>query len=348
MERRSRELEEKASLMAAEVEKLESMGGGGGGGGGESTVAASSAAGGGSGSLKPAVGMEARARLLESEKARLESEKLSLERQMRDMKLSLTSSEAGRKRLEGQLDSVGKQEGELSKERALRVEAEKKLAEAELRMKRLSAALEKSGTKLDLNIFADVRALMSFFEEQTERAARDAKKTDLTKRALEAKRKYLINKGGGSALDQDLPVEVFIEEILAEERAAEEKGVKATKGWGGKIAGGITSLFGGKNSSKNKEENDDDSGDGGGESEDESPKHTTSSSSSSSSGIAAPPLKPEATAGYATEDDQGPLPSGWVLQWDATDKWYSNAALGATSWLRPNADGSIPPQPAQQ
>jgi ferritin-like metal-binding protein YciE len=61
------------------------------------------------------------------------------------MKLSLSSSEAGRKRLEGQLVGLGKQEGELSKERALRQEAEKRLAEAESRMKRLSSALERSG-----------------------------------------------------------------------------------------------------------------------------------------------------------------------------------------------------------
>jgi hypothetical protein len=39
---------------------------------------------------------------------------------MENMKLSLSSSEAGRKRLEAQLAGVGKEEGELAKERALR------------------------------------------------------------------------------------------------------------------------------------------------------------------------------------------------------------------------------------
>lgn len=348
MEKQRKELEEKAAAMAAEVEKrsmdhakiteeLASIG--------EVVEAAPTGpvSGGGPGSLKPSVGMEARARHLEAEKARLESEKLALERQMRDMKLSLTSSEAGRKRLEGQLEVVGKEEGALAKERTLRVDAEKRLAEAELRMKRLSAALERSGTKLDVNVFADVKALMTFFEEQTERATKEAKRTDLTKRALEAKRRYLISKGGGSALDQEIPIEVFIEEALAEEKAVEEKAKKGPSGF--KLGGvfGFSSIF-----SKKKTEDGDDSGDGGGSEDEGSPptgggggSSSTASASASSSSREAPPTA-TATSGYDTKDDKGPLPTGWVLQWDDADKWYSNAALGKTSWVRPNDDGSVP------
>ena len=115
-------------------------------------------AGGGSGTLKPSVGMEARARHLEAERARLESEKAQLERSVRDMKSSLEHSEGARRGLEAQLSGLGAEESELAKERALRQAAERRLAEAEASMRRLDQALKRSGTKLDVDVFQDVRS----------------------------------------------------------------------------------------------------------------------------------------------------------------------------------------------
>lgn len=116
---------------------------------------------GGPGSLKPPVGMEARARHLEAERARLESEKAQLERSVRDMKSSLEHSEGARRGLEAQLSGLGKEETELAKERALRQAAERRLAEAEASMRRLDQALKRSGTKLDTDVFQDVRACVT-------------------------------------------------------------------------------------------------------------------------------------------------------------------------------------------
>ena len=45
----------------------------------------------------------------------------------------------------------------------------------------------------------------------------------------------------------------------------------------------------------------------------------------------------------ASEDEHGKLPAGWTVHADEEgDKWYYNAATGATSWVRPNPDGSVP------
>jgi len=37
------------------------------------------------------------------------------------------------------------------------------------------------------------------------------------------------------------------------------------------------------------------------------------------------------------------LPRGWVKQTDAEgDSWFYNSKTQETSWLRPNADGTVP------
>lgn len=51
-------------------------------------------------------------------------------------------------------------------ERALRKRLERKLQIAEESLKRLDGALRRSGVKLDVDVFADVRTLMAFFEER--------------------------------------------------------------------------------------------------------------------------------------------------------------------------------------
>jgi len=48
-------------------------------------------------------------------------------------------------------------------------------------------------------------------------------------------------------------------------------------------------------------------------------------------------------AGNVTSDELGALPAGWTLQTDEEgDRWYYHASSGETSWVRPNADGSVP------
>jgi len=54
----------------------------------------------------------------------------------------------------------------LLKERQLRKRVERKLQIAEDSLKRLDHALKRSGVKLDVDVFADVKTLLSFFEER--------------------------------------------------------------------------------------------------------------------------------------------------------------------------------------
>jgi hypothetical protein len=86
---------------------------------------------------------------------------------------------------------------------------ERKLQIAEESLKRLDAALKKNSFKLDVDVFADVKTLMSFFEERAEevsflwlcmltfhfsppsQAKRDAERIEIMKEALKAKRRYL-------------------------------------------------------------------------------------------------------------------------------------------------------------
>lgn len=63
-------------------------------------------------------------------------------------------------------------------------------------------------------------------------------------------------------------------------------------------------------------------------------------------GGAAPGVVKAALVGVVAgmhHDHVGPLPDGWTVQVDEEgDIWYFNEISQATSWYRPNADGSIP------
>ena len=52
------------------------------------------------------------------------------------------------------------------KERQLRKRLERKLQIAEDSLKRLDAALRRNGVKMDVDVFADVKTLLAFFEER--------------------------------------------------------------------------------------------------------------------------------------------------------------------------------------
>ena len=52
------------------------------------------------------------------------------------------------------------------KERQMRIRLERKLKIAEDSLRRLDGALRRSGVKLDVDVFADVKTLMVFFEER--------------------------------------------------------------------------------------------------------------------------------------------------------------------------------------
>ncbi len=61
---------------------------------------------------------------------------------------------------------VCSEEGDLVKERQLRKRLERKLQIAEDSLKRLDGALRRSGVKLDVDVFADVKTLLAYFEER--------------------------------------------------------------------------------------------------------------------------------------------------------------------------------------
>lgn len=117
--------------------------------------------------------VERRARQLEDEKLRLEREKMVLERSVRDMAQTTAKlqsdyegAEAARKHLEAQMADLSNEEGDLAKERQLRKRLERKLQIAEDSLKRLDAALRRTGVKLDVDVFADVKTLLTYFEER--------------------------------------------------------------------------------------------------------------------------------------------------------------------------------------
>lgn len=215
------------------------------------------------GALKPAPGMEARAALLMEEKSRLEKEKLALERAVRDMKLSLDSSEGARRALEAQLEHVGKEEGDLAKERAMREALERKLAAAEASLQRLNMALRKGGVTLPDDVFADVKMLMQFFEERTEEARLDAHRIELMKGALAARKSALLAataEGASAASVAALPPEAFMP--AAPPKAAPAKTWMGALGFGGgkgKAAAAAAAKAGGGDG--------DDSGGGGSDSD---------------------------------------------------------------------------------
>ena len=98
----------------------------------------------------------------------------------------LENSEAARKRLEAARTELSSEEGDLANERMLRKRLERKLQIAEDSLKRLDGALRRNGVKLDVDVFADVKTLLSFFEERAEEAKRDATRIDIMKAALKA------------------------------------------------------------------------------------------------------------------------------------------------------------------
>ena len=71
-----------------------------------------------------------------------------------------------RKKLQDQFESLSAEDTDLLKERQMRKRLEKKLQIAESSLKRLDAALKRNGVKMDVDVFADVKTLMTFFEER--------------------------------------------------------------------------------------------------------------------------------------------------------------------------------------
>lgn len=294
--------------------------------------------------------VERRAAQLESEKMMLEREKVALERSVRDMKNStdairnqLESSEAARKRLETELNDLNNEEGDLATERQMRKRLERKLQIAEDSLKRLDGALRKSGVKMDVDVFSDVKTLLAYFEERTEEAKRDAQRIDLMKQALKAKRKYLM-------------ASARVETVAATEElvTGNEEEAEGDDGWGDDDGFGpskspakttptvnpsTTNAASSSSSSstaatnKNTARKESVDTDGWGSSdEDKNSEQGEATGTTTNNGI---------TIVY--EDEEGPLPTDWAKQTDEVgDTWYYNSATGETSWVRPNPDGTVP------
>lgn len=211
---------------------------------------------------------------------------------------------------------------------------------------------------------------MTFFEERSEEARRDAERIEIMKQALVAKRRFIMAASEkGDPLAKHVPVDVFVDEVHETKKGdGKEKKVGGIFGFGG---------WGGKKAEDNGEEAA--SAQSGGASAATSPASSSMFKVPSISGAAGstaargsklpPPPPPPAAAtfappkspppkptgptqgcksGYSDVDEEGPLPAGWILQWDdwdndagSADKWYSNAAQGSTSWKRPNPDGTF-------
>jgi len=186
---------------AAELAKLE-----------EELAAAKLASQGGSDEAIAAA--EARALELEAEKSRVVAEAAGL-------KLRVDEMEASAEDLRRQLDDVKSQSKALKEETKERRKLEMRLRVAEGSVRKLDDALRRGGHKLDVDVFGDVRTLLSFFEERVETAKRDAQRTELIKQALQAKRRYIIGKG---------LVEADSSESEEEEGGAEEEDEE--DGWG--------------------------------------------------------------------------------------------------------------------
>ena len=280
--------------------------------------------------------VERRAAQLEAEKIMLEREKIALERSVRDMKNStdamrnqLESTEAARKRLETELHDLNNEEGDLATERQMRKRLERKLQIAEDSLKRLDGALRKSGVKMDVDVFADVKTLLAYFEERTEEAKRDAQRIDLMKQALKAKRKYLM-------------ASAHVETVAASDElvAAPEEEAEGDDGWGEDDGFGSSAKSPAKApavvapttnvapTNTRKESVDTD----GWGSSDEDRHSDQGNDETNDNGIK-----------IAYEDEQGPLPANWAKQTDEEgDTWYYNSVTGETSWVRPNPDGTVP------
>lgn len=151
MERRKGELDlHSADIQAAIAERAAALAG----------VNSAMAAGGDEGSLL-------------DQKLQLEREKAALEKSVKEltesshiMRRDLDSTEEMRKKLQDQFESLSAEDTDLLKERQMRKRLEKKLQIAESSLKRLDAALKRNGVKMDVDVFADVKTLMTFFEER--------------------------------------------------------------------------------------------------------------------------------------------------------------------------------------
>lgn len=299
--------------------------------------------------------LETKAKNLEEEKLRLEHEKNSLERSVRDLSSStqqlqstLQSAEEHRKQLEHQLRDISSSEADLAKERQLRKRLERKLQIAEDSLKRLDQALKRSGVKLDVDVFADVKTLLSFFEERAEDNKRDAQRIEIMKKALTAKRRYLVATAKtdveGEAADKLILAEIerhakegdeaWEKEdydnlqakaaILSPARIAPAQAVvaAATSKAGTPAAELRRSL---RLSFRAKKAADDS------DAESANPDHSDDEGD-------------KATGPVGSDSDElGPLPAGWQkFRDDVGDEWYYNASMVLTSWLRPNPDGSVP------
>lgn len=134
---------------------------------------------------------------LQSERARLESEKAA-----KEVEAARAAEEAARLQAEVEakagleeklLSSEGKSKelaDKLATAEKERKALQKRLRAAEDSLARLDAALKRSGVTLDIEIAADVKSLRSFFESRAEEVARDAKRLDIMRAAVTAKRDY--------------------------------------------------------------------------------------------------------------------------------------------------------------
>lgn len=293
--------------------------------------------------------IEARARHLEEEKIRLEQEKRSLERSVRDMaattatlQSSLNNAEEMKRALQEQMQSLSSEETDLMKERQMRIRLERKLKIAEDSLRRLDGALRRSGVKLDVDVFADVKTLMVFFEERIDESRRDAQRIDIMKSALAAKKRYLVASGGvdapegggadeRDAWDDDAPA-APTPATVAQRRAVDvpapaPAAVVAPRPSAapGPSAVAVPAAAAGDRD----DDNDGWSSDG--------ERHADARSSRA-------PSMDVSHADVRVDAEGVALPPGWTMQCDEEgDRWFFNTLTNETSWVRPNEDGSVPP-----
>jgi myosin heavy subunit len=174
--------------------------------------------------------------------------------------------------LQKKLKEVKDQSSKLKEETRERRKLERKLQIAEDSVKRLDDALRRSGMKMDVDVFADVKTLLAFFEERAESARLDAQRIEIMKKALKAKKRYIMGMG----------------EIAAESSSSEEEEV-ATK------------------AQEEEEEDDDDWGDG----ESAQPTAVVAASSTAVPTPEAPPAaaaedgwESDATSGHGAQDGE--------------------------------------------
>ena len=148
---------------------------------------------------------------------------------------------------------------------------------------------------------------------------RDAQRIDIMKKALRAKRQYLVATAKAETDNGDDAALRDLEEAAKQQDEAWDDDGGAAAGAGGGDAGAAKASAAAA-----------------------AAKAAPAPAAAEESVPAATSSSGGAKASYS--DDQGRLPEGWTLQSDSTgDRWYYNEVSGATSWVRPNADGSLPP-----